>query len=183
MYYLYTITNGKSGKMYIGQTKNPNKRWKQHKSYAKKPEKTGQYIHRAMNKYGSDNFIFEIIAQCLTKENADIIEDILINQYDTRNKEKGYNIAAGGKVKEMTKERLIAILEGQKKWREKMKIENPNHPALGFQKGHKQVANSGSFKMGQHNKANEFGHKAKSNSGSFKKGHIPWNKKEHEGIK
>src|SRR5208282_6002188 len=61
MHYLYRITDALNNKVYIGQTVDNKKRWMQHKSYAKNPEKTGQYIHRAMNKYGVENFTFEII--------------------------------------------------------------------------------------------------------------------------
>lgn len=68
----------------------------QHKAYAKNPEKTGQYIHRAMAKYGVENFIFEIISTCRTQEDTDETESILIKQYDSRSKEHGYNLMIGG---------------------------------------------------------------------------------------
>jgi group I intron endonuclease len=96
MHYLYTITNTLNNKVYIGQTVDNKKRWMQHKAYAKHPEKTGQYIHRAMAKYGIENFTFEIIAACQTQEDANETESVLINQYDSRNKECGYNLMIGG---------------------------------------------------------------------------------------
>lgn len=96
MHYLYRITNTLNNKIYIGQTVDDKRRWGAHKSYAKNSEKTGQYIHRAMAKYGTDNFIFEVIAICKTQEDADETEMVLIEQYDSRNKENGYNLAPGG---------------------------------------------------------------------------------------
>jgi len=95
MHHLYKITNILNGKNYIGQS-NSNRRWSQHKYFAKKPEQTGQYIHRAMAKYGVENFIFEIIASCQTQEDADETETLLIIQYESRNKDKGYNSKIGG---------------------------------------------------------------------------------------
>lgn len=96
MHYLYTITDMLNNKVYIGQTVDNKKRWMQHKAYAKHPEKTGQYIHRAMAKYGVENFTFDIIATCKTQEDANETESILIKQYDSRNKDHGYNLMIGG---------------------------------------------------------------------------------------
>jgi group I intron endonuclease len=95
-HYLYKITDTLNNKVYIGQTADNKKRWSQHKAYAKHPEKTGQYIHRAIAKYGVENFIFEIIAACKTQEDTDETESVLIEQYDSRNKEHGYNLMIGG---------------------------------------------------------------------------------------
>lgn len=95
MHYLYKITNQLNGKVYIGQSNDPEYRWKQHK-YDSQRVNPIQYIHRAIAKHNILNFIFEIIAGCKTQEDADLIEDQLINRYDSRNKAKGYNLRAGG---------------------------------------------------------------------------------------
>lgn len=94
-YYMYTILDTLNNKIYVGQTMHPKQRWSQHKAYSKRIVPV-QYIHRAMAKYGIDNFIFEIIATCKNKEYAGEIESQLIIQYDSRNEDKGYNIAPGG---------------------------------------------------------------------------------------
>lgn len=96
MYYVYKILNTLSGKVYIGQSNKETERWRQHKYFARNPEKTGQYIHRAMAKYSPENFTYEVIACCTTQENTDECEAILIKQYDSRNPQFGYNIAPGG---------------------------------------------------------------------------------------
>jgi hypothetical protein len=49
-----------------------------------------------MSKYGVDNFVFEPIATCKTQEDTDEVESLLIIQYDSRNKNKGYNSRIGG---------------------------------------------------------------------------------------
>lgn len=95
MHYLYSITNQVNNKIYIGQSIDPDKRWKKHLAYSKQENKP-QYIHRAMAKYGAAYFILEVIATCRTQEDADCIEIELIKQYDSRNPEKGYNLCRGG---------------------------------------------------------------------------------------
>lgn len=94
MFYLYTITSATDNKIYVGQTINPNRRWKDHQWLAR--NKQEQYVHRAMNKHGIEIFTFKIIATCRTQEDADETERLLIRQYDSRNTECGYNIAPGG---------------------------------------------------------------------------------------
>lgn len=94
MHYLYRITNILNGKIYIGQTVDDKKRWSAHKSYAK--HRPIRYVHRAMVKYGNENFVYEIIAVCRTPEDANETETQIILRYDSRNKNKGYNIASGG---------------------------------------------------------------------------------------
>lgn len=96
MYYLYRITNLLNNKVYIGQSNKEKDRWRQYKYFGRNPEKTGQYIHRAMAKYGASNFIYEVIAMCATEEYANEAETILIAQYNSRDKQFGYNLAPGG---------------------------------------------------------------------------------------
>lgn len=95
MHFLYKIINQLNGKVYIGQTIDDKRRWISHKSFAKQTEPV-QYIHRAMAKYGIENFIFEVIATCRTQEDANEVEKILIIQYNSQDKEMGYNISHGG---------------------------------------------------------------------------------------
>lgn len=94
-YYIYKITNNLSGKVYIGQSVQPKVRWRTHK-YLAKNQKTNQYVHKAMHKYGVDNFTFEIIGEYDSKELVNTAECGLINQYKARDKEFGYNLKPGG---------------------------------------------------------------------------------------
>lgn len=95
MHFLYKITNTIDNKVYIGQSNKENERWRQHKYFARQDEPI-QYVHRAMKKYGIENFSYEVIAMCRTQEDADETEKTLIIQYDSQNKENGYNISRGG---------------------------------------------------------------------------------------
>jgi|ERR1035437_3653246 group I intron endonuclease len=95
MHYIYKITNIINQKIYIGQTNNPNLRWSQHKSNAKY-SRGNQIITKAITKYGSNNFKFEVISTCLPQCDVDLTEEQIIGQYDSRNKIIGYNIDPGG---------------------------------------------------------------------------------------
>lgn len=113
-YYLYKITNLLNNKVYIGQTKHPDKRWRDHKYLSSKKIKH-QYIHQAMSKYGVDNFSYELLVTCKTREDADATEVNLIIQYDSRNPTFGYNLLPGGHVYEVsdkTKNKIKKSLEG-----------------------------------------------------------------------
>lgn len=61
MYNIYGIYNSINGKIYIGITNNSKRRWYEHKKNSKKITKNSYTLHRAMLKYGIDNFIFKII--------------------------------------------------------------------------------------------------------------------------
>jgi len=125
MHYLYRILNQINNKVYIGQTNKPDYRWYQHRSYAK-GNKPQQYIHRAMAKYCIENFIFEVIATCQTQEDTDEIESILIIQYNSRNKEYGYNLMVGGSHGGHSEETKQKQSEATRK-----QIQEKGHPAAG----------------------------------------------------
>ena len=88
---IYAITNNVNGKKYIGQTVNPYKRWWQHKNNAKK-HLDDYPIHLALQKYGEDNFTFEIIEWTTDYDNR---EKELINELNTISP-NGYNVSSGG---------------------------------------------------------------------------------------
>ena len=58
---IYKITNPKS-KIYIGQSIDIEKRFKQYQSLCNSKSQTKLY--RSLNKYGVENHIFEIIEEC-----------------------------------------------------------------------------------------------------------------------
>lgn len=81
-----------SGKIYIGQTcQIPERRWMNGLGYKAHP-----YFFNAIRKYGWDNFEHVIIADDLTKKEADWLEKYLIAYYETMNPLKGYNLTKGG---------------------------------------------------------------------------------------
>lgn len=83
---IYKITNLVNGKSYIGQSKHILRRWTQHR-YDSKNEQLPLY--RAIQKYGIENFSFEILEECKVEE-LQKLEDYYINKYNTYIP-KGYN--------------------------------------------------------------------------------------------
>lgn len=88
--YLYCITNLINGKQYIGITNNYKKRWSNHKSKSSKG-----LTSLAIQKYGVENFKFEILLRDLTVEEANEKEIEYIQNYNTLTP-NGYNISIGG---------------------------------------------------------------------------------------
>lgn len=86
--WIYKITNKINGKIYIGQSKNPKKRFQQHI----KDEKVTSSIHNAIKKYGVENFTFEIIEGPISNHNER--EIYWIDYYNSYS--KGYNQTIGG---------------------------------------------------------------------------------------
>ncbi len=95
---IYCHTHIDTGRRYIGLTKlTMMQRWNQHIANAKSKQGVGcWHFWSAIRKYGRDSFSHEALCQSSTLENANIVEEKLILQYDTRDSEKGFNLAKGG---------------------------------------------------------------------------------------
>lgn len=87
---IYKITNKINQKHYIGQSVNIENRWNKHKSDM---YKKSYPLYLAFNKYGIENFSFEIILEC-TKEELNDKEVEYIEKYDSFY--NGYNQTLGG---------------------------------------------------------------------------------------
>lgn len=98
---IYKIECLVNGKVYIGQSINIKQRCGAHFSNLKNNRHDNIRLQRAYNKYGKDNFIFEIIEECNT--NLDDVEKYWICYFDSFN--NGFNLTEGGKaiVKEAIK--------------------------------------------------------------------------------
>jgi group I intron endonuclease len=97
-FYVYKIINKVNGKIYIGKSVNPSKRWARH-VYVSKTNKSGYkqlLLHRAISKYGQDNFQVEIIAEYDVEADALCGETIFIKQFRSNDLSVGYNLTEGG---------------------------------------------------------------------------------------
>lgn len=86
---IYKITNKITSEAYIGQSVDIYDRWTKHKA----PSHQKYHLQYALDKYGVDNFTFEIIEECLPQD-LDERERYWIAFYDTY--KHGYNETLGG---------------------------------------------------------------------------------------
>ena len=93
---IYKITNLVNNKIYIGQSKNIEQRWKEHIRHSKNEHNAKKtYIHKAINKYGKDNFKFEVLEECKFEE-LDKKECEYIAKFKSNVRGIGYNSTPGG---------------------------------------------------------------------------------------
>jgi len=91
-YTVYMHKNKFDGKMYVGITcQDPKKRWLNGHGYSFNP-----HFNRAIQKYGWDNFEHIIVAEKLSKSEAENMEVELISKYNLTNQNIGYNLGNGG---------------------------------------------------------------------------------------
>lgn len=96
-FYIYLIHNIINNKVYVGKAKDPHQRWSKHIKVARgNREKEKFYIHRAISKYGIDNFIFSIIQPTFNENEANIAEIYWIKFYQSNDPKYGYNQTNGG---------------------------------------------------------------------------------------
>jgi len=92
---IYKITNTLDGKLIIGQSNDIKGRWRGYKSELRRNIYHNPYLQSAWNKYGEQNFTFEILLEC-PKENLNEEEIRLIKEYKSNNRDFGYNLEDGG---------------------------------------------------------------------------------------
>ena len=141
---IYKYTNKVNGKSYIGQTTNPKARHIQHKNTYE-----DSYFHRAIKKYGFDNFQYEVLATITASDTdrdfisstLDYLEITYIQVYDSYN--NGYNLTVGGngnKKYYTDEDRKKARNEHNKKYYEKRK-EEINEYQKNYREEHKEEKN------------------------------------------
>lgn len=112
---VYRIKNLINKKCYYGSSKNVEKRWKTHKNQLNKKIHVNSILQRAWDKYGKDNFIFEIVEECELEDLFNIEQKYIDNGGE-------YNIglkASGGDniSKNPNRSNIIEnIKKGNKKW-------------------------------------------------------------------
>lgn len=87
---IYQIKNKTNYKVYIGSSKNVYVRWKQHLSMLENGKHHSNHLQNAWDKYGRNNFIFEILEKC----NEDVLidrEQYYIDYSKSYQRDNGYN--------------------------------------------------------------------------------------------
>jgi len=129
--YIYLTTNLINQKIYIGKSISF---WLKTLDYFG----SGIYLKYAIKHYGKENFKKELICECSSKEELNIMEIFFIDYYDSTNKNVGYNIAKGGdggatrlgmKNSKEHKEKVSKAIKGRKlskEHKEKIGLSNKN---------------------------------------------------------
>lgn len=114
---IYKATNKNSGKPYIGQTiRSLEQRIAQHL----RNRKGNNLFHRALLKYGLENFDFETMAYCDTKKKLNFLECFYVKFYNSKTP-NGYNLTDGGGGVSG----YIATVEARKK---RSEVQKGRHP-------------------------------------------------------
>jgi group I intron endonuclease len=117
IYSIYKVVNRVNGKVYIGYTNNFNRRKSCHKHLALVKKSNGLF-HKAIRKYGMENFEWSIIYQSKDKHYCkNVMEKNFIKENNCR-MPYGYNITPGGDggiLYEKTLQRMINDNPGKTK--------------------------------------------------------------------
>ena len=104
---IYKITNKLNGKVYIGQSRDIDARWRQHIN-----AKDNYAIHNAIKKYGKENFSFEVLLEC-PAEMLNVWERDMIALYDCISP-NGYNLTEGGEGHHLSEETRLKMSNTRK---------------------------------------------------------------------
>lgn len=113
---IYMIKNLVNNKVYIGQSINIKKRFREHKYNLKNNIHANHHLQNAWNKYGGENFEFIVLEYC-TENLINNKEEYYISVYKTIDSKYGYNKKEGGKngrLSEETKNKMSISQMGKK---------------------------------------------------------------------
>jgi group I intron endonuclease len=145
---IYMATNLSNNKIYVGKTiRSLKERIREHT----KDSRVNKYksaLHDAINKYGEDNFRWEIIDRCLFDESLCELEKYYIKKFNSKIP-NGYNMTDGGDghsgyiAPQELRDRLSKIRKGKQ-----CGIENPNY---GNRWSNEQRDRARKFRLGKKN--------------------------------
>jgi predicted GIY-YIG superfamily endonuclease/DNA-binding MarR family transcriptional regulator len=91
---IYKITCKVNGKIYIGSSADCEKRFRQHVNQLNRGKHHNSHLQRAWDKYGEENFIFEVIERINDKDKLIEREQYWIDHTKCCDEKVGYNISA-----------------------------------------------------------------------------------------
>lgn len=139
--FIYKITNIVNNKIYIGKTiKLVEDRFIEHGRQALQYD-SKYAIHRAIRKYGIENFKIEKICKCKNVKGLNKMEIYFIKKFDSMNPKLGYNMTIGGEGGTQSEEVRKRISIG-------IKLFNKNNPQFGKATSERMKKNNPSQKEG-----------------------------------
>ncbi|WP_171681340.1 GIY-YIG nuclease family protein [Paenibacillus planticolens] len=93
MYTIYKIFNKTTGKSYVGSTKNPRSRWRDHKSTLNRKRHSSRWLQADWELYGEEDFVFEVLEDTVLKDDRFFREQHFMDIYTTYDERKGYNVS------------------------------------------------------------------------------------------
>lgn len=94
--YIYKIESLANGKIYIGLSINPYKRWKEHSQQLKRNQHNNKHLQNHFNKHGDDTYSFEVIhSEDCSEKRIGELERHYIEVYNSF-KPNGFNQTLGG---------------------------------------------------------------------------------------
>jgi group I intron endonuclease len=109
---VYKIRNIINNDCYYGSSIDVDDRWYKHKYFLKNDKHWNIHLQRAWNKYGEENFVFEIVEEALDKSNL-----LKREQWYLDNENCRYNIsrsATGGNLGYIVNEKISLSKMGDK---------------------------------------------------------------------
>ena len=111
---VYQIVHIATGRRYVGQAKNVNRRWREHRRDLAKGGHTSLHLQRAWIKYGPDAFQFTLLHSC---------NEIMLDELEQHELDAGavFNVLKyarsprGVARRDETKQRISAALRGKEK--------------------------------------------------------------------
>jgi len=123
---IYKIRNLVNGKLYIGSSDDIHERWMNHRIMLKNNSHHSKKLQRAYNKYGKENFLFELLEECsiddlISREQYYLNTLLYANEYINKTSKKfmslGYNIkpiaGKGSRGLKHTKESIEKMLKSK----------------------------------------------------------------------
>ena len=113
---VYKIENLVDGKFYIGSSIGLKVRLRTHLLNLRKSKHDNEYLQRAFNKHGEENFVFSIMLIC-DKSQTMFYEQLLIDGYRAADRKFGYNICpkADSTVGRVFSDKALANIRSRKK--------------------------------------------------------------------
>jgi len=113
-FFIYLATCIRNGKVYVGKTSGyfSRRRWAHlnRRDY-------DNFFHRALRKYGSNSFVWQILAVTTGLEQANNLERLWIIVLRAQEREFGYNLTAGGDGSVGLKQSQETIERRRESWR------------------------------------------------------------------